>query len=333
MTNSRKDKVSSNKAQSKAPKSTLQNKAQSKERNSPKPAPSIKAKKAPKDNSATRVLLIIRALINGKDMDTLSQKDFDFDISKRTFQRDIKRVRDFFAEHFMSLHAVAKYIQKFAHLSGIKALYPSLDEYFLNELLDDKTNFIYNVKPNTFESIDDERFERLSNAILSKKILKFTYKNKAREVKPYTLSHIQGIWYLIADENGTLKHFAFNKLKALKFTEQKFRPKAEFTTQIKAQQNLWLTASPKSATLIISSQAKEYFLRKSLPKNFHIIKNDENALFVRMFYAFEDELFKLVKTWLPYVSVQEKALQEKFNEMLKNYLKNNDKTQRAPKND
>lgn len=233
----------------------------------------------------------------------------------------------------MSLHAVAKYIQKFAHLSGIKALYPSLDEYFLNELLDDKTNFIYNVKPNTFESIDDERFERLSNAILSKKILKFTYKNKAREVKPYTLSHIQGIWYLIADENGTLKHFAFNKLKALKFSEQKFRPKAEFTTQIKAQQNLWLTASPKSATLIISSQAKEYFLRKSLPKNFHIIKNDENALFVRMFYAFEDELFKLVKTWLPYVSVQEKALQEKFNEMLKNYLKNNDKTQRAPKND
>lgn len=41
--------------------------------------------------------------------------------------------------------------------------------------------------------------------------------------------------------------------------------------------------------------------------------------------------FKLVKTWLPYVSVQEKALQEKFNEILKNYLKNNDKTQRAPK--
>lgn len=126
MTNSRKDKpLSSSKAKSKAQKSSALP-SQNKEQNSPKPAPSIKAK----DNSATRVLLIIRALINGKDMDTLSQKDFDFNISKRTFQRDIKRVRDFFAEHFMSLHAVAKYIQKFAHLSGIKALYPSLDEYF-----------------------------------------------------------------------------------------------------------------------------------------------------------------------------------------------------------
>ena len=52
--------------------------------------------KAPKDSSATRILLIIKALINGKDIDTLSQKDFDFDISKRTFQRDIKKIKDFF---------------------------------------------------------------------------------------------------------------------------------------------------------------------------------------------------------------------------------------------
>lgn len=125
----------------------------------------------------------------------------------------------------MSLHAVAKYIQKFAHLSGIKALYPSLDEYFLNELLDDKTNFIYNVKPNTFESIDDERFERLSNAILSKKILKFTYKNKAREVKPYTLSHIQGVWYLIADEKWHAQTLCFQQAQSLEIYRAKISPK------------------------------------------------------------------------------------------------------------
>lgn len=51
-----------------------------------------------KDSSATRILLIIKALINGKDIDTLSQKDFDFNISKRTFQRDIKKIKDFFTE-------------------------------------------------------------------------------------------------------------------------------------------------------------------------------------------------------------------------------------------
>lgn len=53
-----------------------------------------------KDTSATRILLIIREICNGRDINTLSLNDFDFNISKRTFQRDIKKVKDFFIEHF-----------------------------------------------------------------------------------------------------------------------------------------------------------------------------------------------------------------------------------------
>lgn len=53
-----------------------------------------------KDTSATRILLIIREICNGKDINTLSLSDFDFNVSKRTFQRDIKQVKDFFIEHF-----------------------------------------------------------------------------------------------------------------------------------------------------------------------------------------------------------------------------------------
>ena len=156
--------------------------------------------------------------------------------------------------------------------------------------------------------------------MLEKRILSFVYKGKARLVKPYELSNIQGVWYLIADEEGVLKHFAFNKLKHLETQNKSFRLKPEFIAQIKAQNNLWLTTKPQNATLIINTKARDYFLRKALPKNFHIIKDDSNALFVRMFYAFEDELFKLVKTWLPYISIQEKSLQERFNAILREYL-------------
>ena len=53
-----------------------------------------------KDTSATRILLIIREICNGKDINALSLNDFDFNVSKRTFQRDIKKVKDFFIEHF-----------------------------------------------------------------------------------------------------------------------------------------------------------------------------------------------------------------------------------------
>lgn len=53
-----------------------------------------------KDTSATRILLIIREICNGKDINALTLNDFDFNVSKRTFQRDIKKVKDFFIEHF-----------------------------------------------------------------------------------------------------------------------------------------------------------------------------------------------------------------------------------------
>lgn len=37
--------------------------------------------------------------------------------------------------------------------------------------------------------------------------------------------------------------------------------------------------------------------------------------------SYEDELFKFVKTWLPYIRIQEpKHLQDKFEKILKEYL-------------
>ena len=56
-----------------------------------------------KDPSATRILLIIKALCNGKKLNELSLKDFDFNISQRTFQRDIKKIKDFFTENYANL--------------------------------------------------------------------------------------------------------------------------------------------------------------------------------------------------------------------------------------
>lgn len=49
-----------------------------------------------KESVATRILLIIQAVLNGKDIAKLTLKDFDFNVSCRTFQRDIKKIKDFF---------------------------------------------------------------------------------------------------------------------------------------------------------------------------------------------------------------------------------------------
>ena len=216
---------------------------------------------------------------------------------------------------------LAKTIQKFATLSGIKSLYPTLDEYFLAEFLDDNTNFIYHITPSSYAKTNPKLFEDISSAILEHKCLSFEYKEKQRQVKPYELSHIQGVWYLIADEKDILKHFTFNKLQRIEFLNNTFTPKIKFLTQLKKKQELWLSQNPKKALLHIQAKAKEYFLRKPLPPNFHIIKDDTQGLLVRVSFAFDDELFKFVKTWLPYIIIKEpKQMQVKFESILKGYL-------------
>lgn len=276
-----------------------------------------------KESVATRILLIIQAVLNGKDIAKLTLKDFDFNVSCRTFQRDIKKIKDFFITYQADNRGggLTKNIQKFATLSGIKALYPSLDEYFLSELFDERSNFIYNVSLTPFAKTNPKLFDELSSAILYHQCLSFEYKNKPRLAKPYELSHIQGVWYLIAEEANTLKHFAFDKIINLKILKEHFKPQKHFLTQLKNNKALWISNKSQQALLSISPKAREYFLRKELPSNFHLIKDNEKEMLLRLSFAFEDELFKLVKTWLPYIRIQEpKHLQDKFEKILKEYL-------------
>lgn len=73
-----------------------------------------------KDTSATRILLIIREICNGKDINTLTLNDFDFNVSKRTFQRDIKKVKDFFIEHFAYIPIATMAVDSTTHIHAHK---------------------------------------------------------------------------------------------------------------------------------------------------------------------------------------------------------------------
>ena len=83
--------------------------------NSTKPTPHSNTSTKDKDSQATRILLIIKALINGKDLKALSEKDFDFRVSKRTFQRDIKMIKDFFSENAALQGGACKVHSKVRH--------------------------------------------------------------------------------------------------------------------------------------------------------------------------------------------------------------------------
>lgn len=91
-------------------------------------------------------------------------------------------------------------------------------------MLNEKINKAFLVKTQSYETLDREVFEELSAAIIAKYPISFYYKEKHRKANPYKLINIDHIWYLLADENDTLKTFTFSKITQLKVEKKKFLP-------------------------------------------------------------------------------------------------------------
>ena len=68
--------------------------------------------------------------------------------------------------------------------------------------------------------------------------------------------------------------------------------------------------------------AKDYFLRKDILPNMKILEQKENSFTISTKVSYDDEILKVVKYWIPYVKIISPLyLQEKFANILKNYLK------------
>ena len=103
-------------------------------------------------------------------------------------------------------------IQNFAALSGVKELFPTLQEGFIKNTLDATISQAYLVKGHNYEDLSDksDTFELAQQAILSHTLVRFIYKEKPRVVKPYRLVNTKGIWYLAGVEGDVLKTFSFS---------------------------------------------------------------------------------------------------------------------------
>ena len=172
------------------------------------------------DKIATRLAGILTKLNNGERF-TAEELAEEFEISVRTIQRDLNErliYLPIIKEHnhyFMDAYALGKLnfedIKNFATISGIKSLYPILNNGFISDILNVKINSAYLVKNQGFENISNKRdlFEQISGAIVRKSPICFQYKEKRRKVNPYKLINNNGMWYLLADENNKLNSYIF----------------------------------------------------------------------------------------------------------------------------
>ncbi|MDE7174675.1 MAG: WYL domain-containing protein, partial [Helicobacter sp.] len=168
----------------------------------------------------------------------------------------------------------------------------------------------------------DDVFYRLKNASFYYCPTKFIYKDKLREVNPYLLVHNDGVWYLLGDEKGVLKHFTLSKITCLQILEtQKFTPNQEILATISQSYTTWISQNPILVRLKINNEAREYLFRKNFLIQYRILEQTPSYFVVECSFGYAQEALNLVKLFLPFVRIlSPQSLQEKLENELKEYL-------------
>lgn len=286
------------------------------------------------DKIATRLAQILYKFNSGEKLSVETLVE-EFGVTKRTIQRDInerlsylpikKENNLYFLEEYYLGKLNFADIKNFAALSGIRELYPSLQDDFLKNILDNTVSQAYMVKGHNYEDLSKKtnEFKLIEDAIIKHNIIEFSYKDKMRTVKPYKLINSKGIWYLAGVEDDTLKTFAFKKISKISLSNTIFVADSNIKNTIENEDNVWFSSNQIEVVLKVEKDVAGYFSRRNILPNQHIVKElADGGLLVSTKVAFDEEILKLVRYWIPNIEiVSPDYLQDKLEDSLKEYLK------------
>jgi predicted DNA-binding transcriptional regulator YafY len=285
------------------------------------------------DKIATRLTWIIQGFNDGRRFSAQELAE-EFNVSLRTIQRDLHERLGFLpivkedGIYRLEPYALGKLtsqdIRNFAILSGIGALYPSLDISFVSDLLNERVNTIFGIKGWDHERWSPHQtkdFEAAGAAILHHRQVTFTYHDKPRTANPYKLINKNGIWYLLADESGILKHFAFSKIQRFKVLDETFTPDPAKRQRADESGSGWVSDDPFTGEVAVDRKVQEYFLRRDLLPDQQIVRQTDTALILSTRVAYDEEILGIARYWLPHIRILSPAsLQTQLEERLRGYL-------------
>jgi predicted DNA-binding transcriptional regulator YafY len=283
------------------------------------------------DTLAIRLAQILTMFNDGRRF-TLNELAEEFNVDKRTIQRDFNRLSCLPIEkkdgyYYLEAYALGKLsfkdIKQFATFSGIRELYPELSDALIVDVLNVRTNKTLEVSGHTYENlsamVDD--FNNIAAAIVNHTHIQFNYKDKPRTVQPYKLINTNGIWYLVGVEEGILKNFSFSSVTDLLVLEEDFKEDEEIIKNLEEHQGVWFTQNHIEVVLDIDASVSKYFLRRDLLPCQKILENTEEGLTLSAKVAYEEEILQVVRYWIPHIKITSPLyLQEKLEKSLKNYL-------------
>jgi predicted DNA-binding transcriptional regulator YafY len=172
--------------------------------------------------------------------------------------------------------------------------------------------------------------EQLEEAIATQRRVRFRYKRWYRpdkikcyeEVEPYKIIIFDGFWYLLTRYKEHTIKFYLREITHLELQEQHFIPDRQLLKRMNRAINIWFDphAEPFEVTLLLDSDAIPYWERKPI-RGQQLIKQPDGTATLTLEITHTEELFAILKKWLPQIRVIEpEGLQEAFEEMLRGYM-------------
>ena len=159
---------------------------------------------------------------------------YNFNISKRTFQRDIKDIRAIYKIDIVYDSSIAAYrIDSDDHPEATERILEAFDTFNALNITDRLSDHIHFEKRRPQGT---ENLYGLLHAIKNQLQIRFVYRKfwdeevSNRTVEPYALKEFQNRWYVLATDlkDNKVKSFALDRLTELEITKRKFQSPKDF---------------------------------------------------------------------------------------------------------
>lgn len=277
--------------------------------------------KSQHDTIAYRLSQILLKLNQGDHLDP-AELAGEFGTHVRTIQRDLK-VRLAYLPLLKTrgrYHLEPAYlgklnfkdIERFATLSGVKGLFPSLSRDFLQSVLSEQTEHPWLVRGHHYEDLTGHGavFDQLEEAIRQKRVLSLEMfkdgKIKAyKEVLPYRLINTKGIWYLAALHEGKLKTFGVGKIHSVDVQAETFAHDPSVVSSVETQEGIWHSSQLQRVLLSVAPEVAEYFKRRQLVPHQKLLQEAaDGRLIVETNVGHKNQILPIVRYWIPNIRIE-----------------------------
>ena len=259
-------------------------------------------------------------------------QEYDFNISKRTFQRDLEDIRSLYNIDIQYDFSKKVYFIDFDEKSEInERILEAFDTFNALNLTDRLSDYIHFKKR---KPQGTENLYGILHAIKNRYQIRFIYEKfvddekTERQVKPFALKEFKNRWYIIASDlkDNQIKSFGLDRLHDLEITKIPFQFPDDFnvTEHFRYCFGIISPNEPKPSEVVLSFNPVEGKYIKSLPLHETqeiLVDNDKELRIKLKIFITHDFIMELLSYGDNFKVLAPERMVEKLKSIYRNALK------------